>query len=71
MSNLAEIEEAIAQLPPDEFLVLRSRIQKRYQDEWDKEFEEDVLSGKLDGLGAKALAEHRAGRSTPFPPDEE
>ena len=68
MSSVQEIEAAIANLPREEFLHLRERLQQRFDNEWDQQFEKDVAAGKLDRLGDQALAEHRAGRSTPFPP---
>lgn len=71
MSSIQEIEEAIANLPPEDFLCLRERIQQRFEDQWDKQFEKDVAEGKLDQLGELALAEHRAGQNTPFPADAE
>lgn len=71
MSSIQEIEEAIASLPREDFLRLRDRIQQRFEDEWDRQFEEDVVSGRLEQLGEQALSEHRAGRSTPFPDNAE
>ena len=71
MSSIQEIEEAIANLPREDFVRLRERIQQRFDDQWDEQFEKDVAAGRLDRLGEQALAEHRAGRSTPFPADEE
>jgi hypothetical protein len=71
MSSIQEIEEAIANLPREDFLRLRDRIQQRFEDEWDREFEGDVVSGRLEQLGEQALSEHRAGRSTPFPDNAE
>lgn len=71
MSSIQEIEEAIANLPREDFLRLRDRIQQRFEDEWDREFEEDVVSGRLEQLGEQALSEHQAGKSTPFPDNAE
>ena len=71
MSTIQEIEEAIANLPREDFLRLRERIQQQFEDQWDEQFEKDVAAGKLDQIGEQALAEHRAGRSTPFPADAE
>lgn len=71
MSSVEEIEEAIARLSPAEFLQLRDQIQKRFHAQWDVEFEEDVKAGRFDEVAAEALAEHRAGLSSPFPPDAE
>jgi hypothetical protein len=69
MSKVQEIEAAIDALPPDEFLRLRQHVQARFEANWDAEFESDVASGRLDQFAADAIAEHRAGRSTPFPSD--
>ena len=71
MSSVEAIETAIASLPREDFLRLREWVQHRFDDQWDRQFEQDVVAGKLDQLGQQALAEHRAGISTPFPPDEE
>jgi len=71
MSSIQEIEQAIANLPREDFLRLRDRIQQRFEDEWDRQFEEDVMSGRLEQLGEQALSEHRAGGSTPFPDNAE
>jgi hypothetical protein len=69
MGSLQEIEVAIANLPREDFLQLRNRIQRRFDDQWDEQLEQDVVAGKLDALGQQALAEHRTGRSRPFPAD--
>jgi hypothetical protein len=66
-----EIEQAIAGLPKEEFLRLREKIQRRFDSEWDAQFERDVTAGKLDKIAAQAIAEHRAGKSKPYPADAE
>lgn len=70
MSTVQEIETAIRQLPREEIFRLREIIQHRFDDEWDKQFADDVLSGRLDHLADAAIAEHQAGKSTGFPRDE-
>lgn len=64
MSTLEEIEKAILQLPKADFSLLREWIAQRDAELWDRQFEQDVLSGRLDALGAEALAELDAGRCT-------
>lgn len=71
MSTVEDIEKAIETLPRDDFYRLRDWVQHRFEDQWDKEFEEDAVSGKLDAIAQKTMEEHHAGRSTPFPPYEE
>ena len=67
MSTLEEIEEAIEKLPSEEVFELGDWIQRRIDDQWDRQFESDVQSGRLDDLAAKAMAAHRAGDSKGFP----
>ncbi len=67
MSSIQEIEAAIETLPAEQFLLLREHMQKRFEEQWDKQFEEDASSGRLEAAAAAAIAEHRVGRSTPFP----
>jgi hypothetical protein len=70
MSAIQELERVIAQLPKAEFLKLREHMQRRFDADWDAQFERDVASGALSKASAKAIAEHRAGKSKPFPADE-
>lgn len=71
METLLEIEEAIERLPQDQFMELVERLEKRVADAWDLKFEGDVKSGRLNEVAQRALAEHRSGKSTPFPQHEE
>ena len=70
MSTVQEIEKAIQELPREQIFRLREVIQHRFDDEWDRQFADDAESGLLDEIAAAALAEHRAGKSTPLPQDE-
>lgn len=71
MSTLAEIEDAIEKLPNEQLFQLTDWISERFSDAWDRQIEQDIVAGKLDGLAAEAIAEHRAGQSLPLPVDEE
>jgi hypothetical protein len=70
MSTVEEIESAIEELPPDKLFKLVAWLKERFDEEWDRQIEEDVKAGKLDGLAQEALAEYHAGRTEPFPPIE-
>ncbi len=61
MSTVKEIEEAIAQLPKDEFWQLTDRLVARRNAEWDRQIEEDAAAGRLDFLYDEAEAEGKAG----------
>jgi hypothetical protein len=71
MSTVMEIEKAIEKLPPDELFELTHWISSRFSDEWDRQIEIDISSGRLDDLAAEALQEYRAGGSREFPLDEQ
>jgi len=71
MSTVEEIEAAIEGLPRQQFFQLITWVKNRYEDEWDRQIEQDVRDGKLNHLAREALAEYHAGRTTPFPPDEQ
>jgi hypothetical protein len=71
MSTVMEIEKAIEKLPTDELFELTHWISSRFSDAWDSQIEIDIRSGRLDGLAAEALQEHRAGGSREFPLDEQ
>ena len=66
MSSVAEIEQAIEQLSPQDFRALSEWIANRDAAAWDDQFERDVSAGKLDALADEALAELRAGRCAPL-----
>jgi len=61
MSTVLEIEQAISQLPPNELAHFREWFEKFDAMNWDKQFEEDAKSGKLDKLAHQAIADFRAG----------
>ena len=61
MGTVQEIEAAIAQLPPDEFRQLMSRLEEQRAADWDRQMEEDAASGKLDRLYAE-LEKENAGQ---------
>lgn len=69
MNTVAEIERAIERLPRKEMFQLVERLENKVDDTWDEQFEGDAASGRLDDAAAKALKEHREGKSTPFPDD--
>ncbi len=57
MSTLKEIEDAIGQLPAEQFHELLQRMVLRSEQERDRELEEDANSGKLKRLYARLKSE--------------
>ena len=64
MSTAEEIESAVAGLPAEELRRFRQWFQQFDADSWDKQWEEDVVAGRLDPLADEAIRDFRAGRYT-------
>ncbi len=54
MTNIQEIEQAIAQLPREDFVELLRRLRVRQANEEDREFEEEADNRRVDRLWKKA-----------------
>lgn len=66
MTKLEKIEQEISTLGKDDLAKLAAWRAEYSASRWDEQFEVDVKAGRLDRLGEKALAEHRAGRTRPL-----
>ena len=66
MTKIEQIEQAIVELKPEEVSKLGAWFDEFRDTLWDKQIARDSNAGLLDDLTAKALAEHRAGRSKPL-----
>jgi hypothetical protein len=64
MNNLQEIERAVSQLSEEELAAFRVWFAEFDAEIWNRQFEEDVVAGRLDGLAQQALQHLREGRCT-------
>ena len=64
--SISEIESAIAQLPANEFAELMAWLQRYHDKLWDKQIEDDLETGRLDEIIAKAEEQHRQGLARPL-----
>ncbi|MCR9293616.1 MAG: hypothetical protein NXI32_12910 [bacterium] len=64
--TLKELEQKIAQLPPEELAEFRKWFLHFDSDRWDEQIEKDAASGKLDSLAHEALREFRSGQTNPL-----
>jgi hypothetical protein len=62
MQSVKEIEDAIIKLSKSDLINFRDWFEKFDQEEWDKQFEKDVKSGKLDALAEQAILDFKAGK---------
>jgi KaiC/GvpD/RAD55 family RecA-like ATPase len=63
MRKVEKLENEVQQLNPDELAAFRDWFRRYDSDEWDKEIERDVSTGRLDKLAEEAVAAHKAGRT--------
>lgn len=64
MNKIESIEQQIEKLSPKELAAFRRWYAAFDAEVWDRQFEADVKTGKLDALAEKALRAHTAGQST-------
>ena len=62
MSAILQLEQAVSQLPPKELARFRKWFEEFDAKIWDRQFEKDAKSGKLDKLANRAIADFRAGK---------
>ena len=63
MQNVKTIEKAIEALPPSELAEFRHWFAEFDGAAWDRQIEQDALSGQLDQLAAEARDDFAAGAS--------
>jgi hypothetical protein len=64
--SVQEIESAVAQLSADELAKFSTWFEEYVAEAWDRQFEADVKSGKLNALGEQADRDFEAGRCKPL-----
>ncbi len=66
MSTVTEIEEALKKLPVQEARAVAAWLQDYIEQQWDRQIERDVASGKLDRVAEQAQRHYQAGRTKPL-----
>ncbi len=61
MSKLEAVQQTILELSPLEKKQLEAWFDEQLQLLWDEQFEQDVQTGRLDVLAAKAIADFETG----------
>ena len=62
MQVVQELQSAVSQLSAEELARFREWFDKFDAEIWDRQFEEDAKSGKLDQLADQAIADFQAGK---------
>jgi hypothetical protein len=63
MTKLDKLEEEVRGLDRKELAVFRNWFQDYDAEEWDRQIEMDIVSGRMEALAEKALREHKAGKT--------
>jgi hypothetical protein len=63
MSEVEQLESRVQHLSPEDLAKFRAWFLEFDARVWDKEIEEDLKAGKLNGLIAEALADYKAGKA--------
>ncbi|MEZ4524595.1 MAG: hypothetical protein R2941_01565 [Desulfobacterales bacterium] len=61
---LEEVKSAVVKMSREELSMFRMWFEEFDADAWDRQFEEDVLAGRLDDLAAEAIRDLEEGRCT-------
>jgi len=64
MSTVHQIEQAVRGLAPRDLAAFRTWFADFDAESWDRQLEDDVAAGRLDGLAEEALRDLREGRCT-------
>jgi hypothetical protein len=64
MEKVEKIEREVQELSPEELASFRQWFAAFDAEAWDRQFEADVRTGRLDALAERALRDHAAGKST-------
>jgi hypothetical protein len=63
MTKLEKLAREVQRLSRAEMAAFRAWFRKYDSDEWDRQVEEDIQTGKLDSLAEEAVSAYRAGRT--------
>ena len=62
MTTADEVKQAVLGLPEAEYAKIMDWLHELAEEAWDRQFEEDVLAGKLDFLKAEVEQAKREGK---------
>jgi hypothetical protein len=62
--SVQELETAVSELSREDLAAFRRWFVEFDEEAWDKQFEEDVATGRLNNLAEEALSDLREGRTT-------
>jgi len=64
--SVQELETAVSRLSPEELSRFTQWFEEYAAEQWDRQIEKDILSGRFDAAGQRAVAELEAGKARPL-----
>lgn len=68
MSVIEKIEREIEDLSSEDFARLAMWVDRRRNEKWDRQMDEDAAAGRLDFLFEEAQSERKSGKLRDWPP---
>ena len=68
--SIAELQSAVQSLPDEDRQRFFRWVSDFMEDQWDGQFEVDIVSGRLDEAGRRADEDYEEGRCTPLAYDQ-
>lgn len=65
--SLDDLKSAVTTLPPGDLQRFSEWLEEYLADRWDDRIEADILAGRLDKAGQRAIDDYEQGRCTPLP----
>lgn len=63
MTRVEELERQVHKLSRTELAAFRDWFRRYDSDAWDRQIEEDIRAGKLEGIAREAIAEYSTGKA--------
>jgi hypothetical protein len=64
--SVKDLQQTVAHLTKEELDEFTKWFEEYMADRWDEQIERDILAGKWDAAGERAIADLKAGRCTPL-----
>jgi hypothetical protein len=64
--SVQDLQQSVEHLSKEELEKFSKWFEEYLSDQWDEQIERDILAGKWDAAGERAIADLKAGRCTPL-----
>lgn len=64
--SIQDLEKAVTQLSREDLARFSQWFEQYVADAWDRQIQTDILAGRFDAAGKRAMADYEAGRCSPL-----